>query len=175
MIVFLFCSLFCFLLIIFYTIQYNTIQCFELLLTLLYITSYDSLQNYPYKLQIKRTLQITNWENATCKKEITTILISVRLFMCAKNSLCYYFLKWQWLWSKCTKAKNRQKVQGIAGLLERYAQIKLNIPISWEKQFLHWSQYHKLISSIVRNLLPLVRFLFFYSSRYNTWLRGRRS
>ena len=95
--------------------------------------------------------------------------------MCAKNSLCYYFLKWQWLWSKCTKAKNRQKVQGIAGLLERYAQIKLNIPISWEKRFLHWSQYHKLISSIIRNLLPLERFLFFYSSRYNTWLRGRRS
>ena len=74
--------------------------------------------------------------------------------MCKKKLCVIVFLSAGGCRANVPKTKYRQNVQGIIGLLERYAQMKLKFPISWEKQFLHWSQYHKLISSIVRNLLP---------------------
>ena len=40
------------------------------------------------------------------------------------------------------KVKYRQNVQGIKDLLMD-DMLKLIIPISWEKQFLHWPQYCK--------------------------------
>ena len=45
------------------------------------------------------------------------------------------------------------------------------IPTFWGERSLHWPLYCKLISSIVGSLLSLVQFLFFCSTRYNTWLR----
>ena len=49
------------------------------------------------------------------------------------------------------------------------------IPTFWEERILHWPPCYKLISGIVRNLPPLERFLFFCSSRYNSWLGARKN
>jgi len=49
------------------------------------------------------------------------------------------------------------------------------IPSFCEECILHWPPYCELISNVVENLVPLVRFLFFCLSRYNYWLGGRKN